>query len=128
MDFIQSLYSNALSGISNLVVYIAIVVLFVVGLIRCIAPVVRTRGTLRRAIRIIRSEGDKKYAWQEDAFLGKGALFGTLIGFLGCLSGMRTANTADGVGTAATSAVVGGMIAIAVADGLLAVVCYVWDV
>ena len=60
--------------------------------------------------------------------LGKGALFGTLIGFLGCLSGMRTANTADGVGTAATSAVVGGMIAIAVADGILAVVCHVWGV
>ena len=75
MDFIQSLYSNALSGISNLVVYIAIVVLFVVGLIRCIAPVVRTRGTLRRAIRSIRSEGDKKYAWQQDDFLGKGTLY-----------------------------------------------------
>ena len=60
--------------------------------------------------------------------LSKGALFGALIGFLGCLSGMRTENTADGVGTAATSAVVGGMIAIAVADGLLAVICYVWGV
>ncbi len=60
--------------------------------------------------------------------LSKGALFGALIGFLGCLSGMRTENTADGVGVAATSAVVGGMIAIAVADGLLAVICYVWGV
>ena len=57
--------------------------------------------------------------------LAKGALFGALIGFLGCLSGMRTANTADGVGVAATSAVVGGIVAIAVADGLLAVICYV---
>lgn len=60
--------------------------------------------------------------------LGKGALFGLLIGFLGCLSGMRTANTADGVGVAATSAVVGGIIAIAVSDGLLAVVCYVLEI
>ena len=60
--------------------------------------------------------------------LGKGALFGLLIGFLGCLSGMRTANTADGVGVAATSAVVGGIIAIAVSDGLLAVICYVLEI
>ena len=75
MDFIQSFFSNVLSGVSNLVVYIGIVALFVVGLIRCIAPVMHTRGTLRRAIRSIRSEGDRKYAWQQDDFLGKGTLF-----------------------------------------------------
>ena len=75
MDFIQSFFSNALSGVSNLLVYIGIVALFVMGLIRCIAPVMRTRGTLRRAIRSIRSDGDKKYAWQQDDFLGKGALY-----------------------------------------------------
>ena len=76
MNFFQSFFSNnALSNVSNLVVYAAIVVLFVVGLVRCIAPVVHTRGTLRRAIRSIRSQGDKKYAWQQDDFLGKGALY-----------------------------------------------------
>ena len=75
MNFFQSFFQNALSGVSNLVVYVAIVVLFVVGLVRCIAPVVHTRGTLRRAIRSIRSQGDKKYAWQQDDFLGKGALY-----------------------------------------------------
>ena len=75
MDFIHSLFSNALSGISNLLVYAGIVVLFVVGLIRCIAPVVHTRNTLRRAVRSIRSQGDNKYAWQQDDFLGKGTLY-----------------------------------------------------
>ena len=60
--------------------------------------------------------------------LAKGALFGVLVGFLGCLSGMRTTSTADGVGVAATSAVVGSIVAIAVSDGLLAVLCYVWGV
>ena len=74
-QFFQSFFQNALSGVSNLLVYIGIVALFVVGLIRCIVPVVHTRGTLRRAIRSIRSEGDKKYAWQQDDFLGKGTLF-----------------------------------------------------
>ena len=60
--------------------------------------------------------------------LGKSMLFGLLVGFIGCAAGMRTKNTADGVGVAATNAVVGGIIAIAVSDGLLAVVCYVLGV
>ena len=57
----------------------------------------------------------------------KAALFGLLVGLIGCGAGMRTQSTADGVGVAATRAVVGGIIAIAVSDGLLAVVCYVWN-
>lgn len=60
--------------------------------------------------------------------LGKAALFGMLVGLIGCTAGMRTKLTADGVGVAATSAVVGGMVAIAVADGLLAVICYILGV
>lgn len=60
--------------------------------------------------------------------LGKAALFGLLIGLIGCSAGMCTKSTADGVGVAATSAVVGGIVAVAVADGLLAVLCYVWGV
>ena len=76
MEFIRSIFPNVLSGVSNVVVYIGIVALFVIGLIRCIAPVMRTRGTLRRAVRsIVRSEGDNKYAWQQDDFLGKGTLY-----------------------------------------------------
>ena len=39
MDYFKSFFSDALSGVSNLVVYAAIVALFVIGLIRCIAPV-----------------------------------------------------------------------------------------
>lgn len=59
--------------------------------------------------------------------LAKGALFGLLVGLIGCVAGMRTKSTADGVGVAATSAVVGGIIAIAVSDGLLAVISYAFD-
>jgi phospholipid/cholesterol/gamma-HCH transport system permease protein len=59
--------------------------------------------------------------------LVKGALFGGLVGLIGCGAGMRTKSTADGVGVAATSAVVGGIVAIAVADGLLAYLCYLWN-
>ena len=60
--------------------------------------------------------------------LAKSMLFGLLVGLIGCAAGMRTKNTADGVGVAATSAVVGGIVAIAVADGLLAVICYIFGV
>jgi len=60
--------------------------------------------------------------------LGKSALFGLLVGLIGCSAGMRTRNTADGVGVAATNAVVGGIVAIAVTDGLLAVICYVFGI
>ena len=56
-----------------------------------------------------------------------GALFGLLVGLIGCGSGMGTKATADGVGVAATAAVVGGIVAIAVADGILAVLCYLWN-
>lgn len=59
--------------------------------------------------------------------LGKAALFGLLVGLIGCSSGLKTKSTADGVGVAATAAVVGGIVAIAIADGILAVVCYVWN-
>ena len=59
--------------------------------------------------------------------LGKSALFGLLVGLVGCCAGMNTKATADGVGVAATSAVVGGIVAIAVSDGILAVLCYVWN-
>ena len=44
MDFFKTFFSNALSGVSNLLVYIAIVALFAAGLIRCIAPVMHTRA------------------------------------------------------------------------------------
>ena len=60
--------------------------------------------------------------------LAKAALFGWLVGLVGCIAGLRTRNTADGVGVAATSAVVGGIVAVALADGILAVLCYLFDI
>ena len=59
--------------------------------------------------------------------LVKAAIFGLLVGLIGCSAGMRTKSTADGVGVAATSAVVGGIVAIAITDGIMAVLCYAWS-
>jgi len=60
-----------------------------------------------------------------DFFMGiaKGAVFGVLVGFWGCLKGLRCGSNAAAVGEAATSAVVRGITAIIVADGLFAVLC-----
>ena len=75
IEIIKNMFAGSVNSVSSLVIYIAIVALFFIGLIRCVFPVVRTRGLIRKATRSIRNGGDKKYGWQEDDFLGKGALF-----------------------------------------------------
>ena len=60
--------------------------------------------------------------------LTKGMLFGVLVGLIGCLAGVRTKLSSDGVGLSTTSAVVWSIVAIAVTDGLLAVITYVWGI
>lgn len=56
--------------------------------------------------------------------LFKAAIFGLLVGLVGCSHGLQTARTADGVGRAATAAVVGSLILITIFDGLFAVLFY----
>ena len=60
--------------------------------------------------------------------LTKGALFGLLVGLIGCLAGMRIRLSSDGVGRSTTSAVVWGIVAIVVTDGILAVLTYAWGI
>ena len=74
MKYIEQLKALTGNGI-GLIVYAVIILLFIVGLFRCILPVVHTRGRLRRAIRLIKSGNKERRAWQEDNFLGKGSLF-----------------------------------------------------
>ena len=62
MDFLEMFLgsSGGLDTIINLSVYTVIVLLFIVGIIRCIAPISRTRATIRRAIRSIKQGGDRQ--------------------------------------------------------------------
>jgi len=55
-------------------VYIAIVVLFIVGIAKCILPVIRTTDVLKRAIKNIKKGDKARRSWQEDRFLGRGVL------------------------------------------------------
>lgn len=74
MGFFESLLGSATADLSNMFVYIVIVAVFIVGLVLCIAPVLDARNRLRGAIRAIKAGDKAKRSWQEDHFLGKGAL------------------------------------------------------
>ncbi len=58
----------------------------------------------------------------------KSAVFGLLVGLVGCSHGLQTSRTADGVGRAATAAVVGSLILITVFDGIFAVLFFLLDI
>ncbi|MEG2135773.1 MAG: hypothetical protein RR150_06775 [Clostridia bacterium] len=75
MDWWNQIGSALFSNIASALVYIAIGVLFVVCLIKCIAPVVNTRRLLKRATRQINQGERSKRSWQEETFLGKGVLY-----------------------------------------------------
>ena len=66
----------------------------------------------------------------EDLPLGlfKGAVFGLLIGGVGCHCGLSTGAGSDAVGRAVTRAVVGGILAFALADGAFAVLFHLLGV
>ncbi|MDD4102176.1 MAG: ABC transporter permease [Kiritimatiellae bacterium] len=57
--------------------------------------------------------------------LSKAAVFGLLVGLVGCSQGLRASRTADAVGRAATAAVVGSLVLITVCDGIFAVLSYI---
>jgi phospholipid/cholesterol/gamma-HCH transport system permease protein len=57
--------------------------------------------------------------------LMKSAVFGLLVGLVGCAHGLQTDRTADAVGRSATAAVVGSLILITLSDGLFAVLFFI---
>jgi phospholipid/cholesterol/gamma-HCH transport system permease protein len=60
--------------------------------------------------------------------VGKSAVFGTIVAFLGCRAGMHTGRSAAAVGRAATAAMVASIVAIIAADGAFAVIFQVLGV
>lgn len=74
MNFLTTLLGSESTSFSDIIIYVVIVALFFIGLACCIVPVLRTRGLLRKAIHNIKSGGKARRSWQEDGFLGKGAL------------------------------------------------------
>ena len=58
---------------AEMLVYAAMIVLFVIGILRCIVPVSQCRRQLKRGTRRIR-RNDNKEIWQDKRFLGRGPL------------------------------------------------------
>jgi phospholipid/cholesterol/gamma-HCH transport system permease protein len=56
--------------------------------------------------------------------LGKAAVFGLTIGYIGCRAGLAAGSGPRAVGDAATAAVVGGIVALVLLDGLFAVLFF----
>jgi len=56
--------------------------------------------------------------------LGKAAVFGLAIGYIGCLSGLSAGRGPRAVGDAATGAVVGGIVALVILDGIFAILFF----
>ena len=72
---LEKIIANYMDDAINMCVYIAIAALFLLSFMKCVLPVWRTRALLRRAIRSIKQGEKSKRSWQEDNFLGKGALY-----------------------------------------------------
>ena len=76
METVRSFWNTIRTQFGNnaaeWLVYLAIAVLFVVALAKCILPVTKARRQLKRGVRRIR-RGDKDI-WQDKRFLGKGPL------------------------------------------------------
>ena len=69
--------SNFLSNASTYLVYAAIVILFVVACIKCLAPVTGNTRALNRAIKAMKKDKGKtvhRKTWENEEFLGDGAL------------------------------------------------------
>ena len=72
---LSSFLGGLLSGGVNLLVYAIILLVFIFGLIKCVFPVLRNRRLLRSAVHNVRAGEKAKRSWQENEFLGKGAMF-----------------------------------------------------
>ena len=74
MEVLKSLFGSAMADLSNVVIYLIIIAVFIVGLMCCVTPVMDTRGKLKRAIKKLKADGKTKRSWEDDYFLGKGPL------------------------------------------------------
>ena len=62
------------NDVFSIFVYIAILALFLIGVFKCILPVMKARKVLSRAVKNIKKGDKARHSWQEDRFLGKGEL------------------------------------------------------
>jgi len=69
-EFWAEYWQAIVSNLSEYAVYLIIVIIFVVAMVKCVAPVMRCRSLLNKATRKLR-HAESKDIWQDKAFLGK---------------------------------------------------------
>ncbi|MBP3410921.1 MAG: hypothetical protein J6M10_08005, partial [Clostridia bacterium] len=74
MSFLETVKGMLGGSYLNALIYAAILFVFILGLIKCVIPVLHNRSLLRRAIKNIRAGSDAEQSWQEEDFLGKGSM------------------------------------------------------
>ena len=80
-EILNEIAGQLAKNLAQGIVYIAIALLFIVALIKCIVPVMQARRQLQRGVRRIRRD-ETKEAWQDKRFLGKGPLAVPWVEFL----------------------------------------------
>ena len=74
MSFLETVKGMLGGSYLNALIYAAILFVFILGLIKCVIPVLHNRSLLHRAIKNIRAGSDAEQSWQEEDFLGKGSM------------------------------------------------------
>ena len=73
--FLQPLMTFLSADLMSSTVYLAILIIFIMAMIKCITPVMNNRRLLKRAVRRLRKGDKSRASWQEPTFLGKGSLY-----------------------------------------------------
>ena len=84
LDALNTLFSGFLSNITDFLVYVAIVGVTVIGVFKCLLPLIGTTRALRRAIHKLQQDAGTRQGtpvWQEKRFMGV-RLKGTWLRFL----------------------------------------------
>ncbi len=81
---ITDFFAANLSGITDSLIYIAEAALLLIGVFKCLVPLITTRRALRRAIRLLQQDAGSRQGtpvWQEKRFMGS-RLKGSWLRFL----------------------------------------------
>lgn len=77
VDCMSEIISSFLSNAASYLVYAAIVIIFIVACLKCLAPITGNTRALNRAIKAMKKDKGKtvhRQTWENEEFLGDGAL------------------------------------------------------
>ena len=71
-DFLQNLTANFAANVTDFLIYAAIALVMLIGIVKCVLPVNRSARRLRRGVHLLEtSGGEGRPVWQDVLFLGK---------------------------------------------------------